>query len=175
MNITNINVGDYATGYKIWEFTAGDYVCTEDVEILRSVFNTEGDATSTITLNVVGVDCSMEPHCNYDEKYLNDAGCGCVAVDTTHSPAASTVIVVGAKMGETEYRYQMSEGEMFTLRDFNHHGDGLEFTFDQIQDTLNDCVSVVNDTMYWPFENEEYIQITLNITKEDCMWVFNST
>jgi hypothetical protein len=47
MNVTNNNVGGYNTGYKIWEFTAFNDECTENVAVMRSTWwdETNGPAT----------------------------------------------------------------------------------------------------------------------------------
>jgi hypothetical protein len=75
----------------------------------------------------------------------------------------------------TEHKITVTEGELFTLRDFNYAGEGIDVRLGEIQATLNDCVSVVDDTMNYPFENEYYAQITLRIEKDDCRWIYNAT
>jgi hypothetical protein len=36
MDVTNRNVGEFNTGYRIYEFTAFDEVCEEDIYVNRS-------------------------------------------------------------------------------------------------------------------------------------------
>jgi hypothetical protein len=56
MNVTNSNVGNFNHGYKIWEFTAGDYECTEVADLVRSTWWTETDeVAAAITINVIPV------------------------------------------------------------------------------------------------------------------------
>jgi hypothetical protein len=100
MSIVNKNVYGSDYGYKMWEYKAGDYECSEQVIVMRadwwSALGNNGDNMLNITVNVIPADCSAQPACAYTEKYINDAICDCIAVDTL--PAAENLYVLGDMM-----------------------------------------------------------------------------
>jgi hypothetical protein len=139
-------------------------VCTEEVIVMRSPWNTDGPPSETITINVTAMDCSAVPPCDYNQKYESGASCVCIDIETEEPVGEHYVF---SQIPESMLTIWMNEEESVTLTAFKRSSN-LDIPYLEGELDNTDCMGLNPDTQ--PIDNDDYSQVTLKSLRQDCRW-----